>query len=131
MAVWHHAADMAGAKMVDAASWSTCMPSRGEPSEFLIRSSVHGCECRALRLLAPFLQSLPRLCPSPHGHNQVSIANAPCQSGRNDSATIGVDPRLTLCKLQGASQLQIRSQPLSSDVKSLQIHTDVYMYSSR
>ena len=47
------------------------------------------------------------------------------------SATTGVDPRLTLCKLQGASQLQIRSQPLSSDVKSLQIHTDVYMYSSR
>ena len=73
MTVSHRAADMAGAKMIEAATGSSCMPSRGDPREFVIRSCLHGCERRDLALLAPLLGVLANPFPIPHGHNQVSI----------------------------------------------------------
>ena len=73
MTVSHRAADMAGAKMIGAAMWSFCMPSRGYARQFVIRCSVHGCERRDLALLAPLLGVLANPFPIPHGHNQVSI----------------------------------------------------------
>jgi hypothetical protein len=63
--------------------------------------------------------------------SSVYRANAPCQSARNDFATIGVDPRLTLCKLQGAFQVEHQLQNLTPARKTLQMHTVVDIYSSR
>ena len=52
-------------------------------------------------------------------------AYAPYRSARNDSATTGVDPRLTLCELQGDSQVEHQVSLLTSSVKSLQISMPV------
>ena len=46
---------------------------RGDASEFVIRSSVHGCERHDFGLLARLFAVLANRLPIPHGHNQVSI----------------------------------------------------------